>query len=87
MKWTVLNVWRQSSQLLCVLLPLENLLWTKFRDYAISGVNISNNVHTCFFQKKTGPLTFEHRKTQHGGRQGEQEQVTMCWRLLCVSRR
>jgi hypothetical protein len=28
-----------SPLLLCVLLPLENLLWAKLRDYAISRVN------------------------------------------------
>ncbi len=27
---------------LCVLLPLENLLWAKLRDYAISRVNTSH---------------------------------------------
>jgi hypothetical protein len=30
------KLWKHS---LCVLLPLENLLWVKLRDYAISRVN------------------------------------------------
>jgi hypothetical protein len=32
-----------------------------------------------FFFKKRGHQSFEHRTTQHGEREGEQEQVTMCY--------
>ncbi len=33
-----------TSHQLCVLLPLENLLWAKLRDYAISRVNTCSRV-------------------------------------------
>jgi hypothetical protein len=34
-------------------------------------------VRTSFF-KKTRHQDFQHQQTQHGGREGEQEQVSMC---------
>ena len=35
----LLDFFGPAAQALCVLLPLENLLWAKLRDYAISRVN------------------------------------------------
>jgi hypothetical protein len=44
-------------------------------------------LRTCCLKKKRGPQPFEPRTTQHGGKEGEQEQVTMCFleTTLCFS--
>jgi hypothetical protein len=45
--------WGYHRVLLCVLLPLENLLWAKLRDYTVSRVN--PNPRPAFLAQTPGP--------------------------------
>ena len=62
----------------------EFSIFTVFRHLNDWGKNTDFLDYVPYFFQKTWHQVFQHRTTQNGGREGEQEQVTMCWIQVTV---